>query len=78
MTGREVLKEVAGEEATEELYARGFVCVPKVPTKQMVRGAGWESATEEPDLVWEKMVNISEGLIVIEEDDPSMVYSPAS
>lgn len=60
MTGREVLKEIAGEEVADALYARGFVCVPREPTKKMLQDAYWSAPGEDLGHVWEELIAASE------------------
>ncbi len=57
MTGREALKEVGGDAVVEALYARGFVCVPHVPTYQMIHEARYAALAED---AWREMVTASE------------------
>jgi hypothetical protein len=66
VTGWEVLKEIAGEGIVKALDARGFVCVPRVPTKEMLSGAYYDALEEDARGVWDKMVGVSEGRLTEE------------
>jgi hypothetical protein len=67
MTGREILKEIAGEETVEALYARGFVCVPRMPTQEMLDEAYWSALAENAAGVWDEMIKASEDITSIAE-----------
>ena len=60
MTGREVLKEIAGDEAAESLYARGFVCVPRTPTEYMLNEAYVTAPGENLRHIWDELISASE------------------
>jgi hypothetical protein len=67
VTGREILKEIAGEAVTAELYARGYVCVPKEATREMLRGGYWSAPGEDLGHVWEELIAASELVTTVEE-----------
>jgi hypothetical protein len=60
VTGREILKEIAGDEAVESLYARGFVCVPRVATKKMQEDAYDAAPGENLGWIWDALIDASE------------------
>lgn len=66
MTGREVLKGIAGDEVVAALYAQGFVCVPRVPSEEMLSGAHYNALEEDAPAVWETMIGVSEGELTAE------------
>ena len=72
MTGREVLKEIAGDEVATALYARGFVCVPRVATKKMQEDAYDAAAGENLGWIWDALIAASESateLVAVENLD---------
>jgi hypothetical protein len=60
VTGREVLKEIAGDEAVESLYARGFVCVPRIPSWYMLNEAYDAAPGEDLRHIWDELISASE------------------
>jgi hypothetical protein len=60
-----VLREVVGDETqvqriADAIAARGFVCVPRVPTKDMIEAAWAEALAEDAAGVWQVMVEAYE------------------
>ena len=60
MTGREVLREIAGDSVVAALYERGFVCVPAEPNKEMLDAAWADALAESAAGVWLSMIDASE------------------
>ena len=60
MTGREILKEIAGDEVVSALDARGFVCVPRQATKKMQEDAYDAAAGENLGWIWDALIAASE------------------
>lgn len=56
-----MLAEIAGDGVAQALYARGFVCVPRIPTKEMLSGAYYDALEEDAPAVWNTMIGVSEG-----------------
>ena len=55
-----------GERIASAIEAMGYVCVPKVPTAEMVHSAWASEMAENAAGVWESMVGFSEGTISID------------
>ena len=54
-------------EAAAAVYDTGYVCVPKVPTKDMLDAAYYEALGEDAAGVWREMLRASDGEITSEE-----------
>ncbi len=62
MTGRQLIEQVTGDtRIAQAIYEAGYVCVPVVPTEDMLDGAYYEALSESARGVWETMIGVSEG-----------------
>ena len=71
VTGREVLKDIAGDGVVDALYARGYMCVPRIPTQRMLYEAKYAALGEDAGEVWEEMIQASE---ITEESETPVLH----
>lgn len=51
-----ILGEASARTALSVLDAAGYVCVPRVPTEEMLKAAYWSAHEENAAGVWEDMI----------------------
>lgn len=64
MTGREVILKSGGDDRiVSAIEAMGYVCVPRIPSKEMMDAAYWAAVGEDAEGVWEEMLKASTGAL---------------
>jgi hypothetical protein len=58
------------ERIADELKELGFVCVPLVPTEDMLHAAYYDALDEDARGVWTTMIGVSEGPPVTTVENP--------
>jgi hypothetical protein len=62
VTGREVIEKCGGNgRIADAIEAMGYVCVPRIPTDEMIHQARYDALSEDARAVWETMVAVSDG-----------------
>jgi len=64
VTGREIIEKITGNPSiAQAIYDAGYVCVPKVPTPEMLHQARYDALHEDALAVWGTMISVSEGTL---------------